>query len=1067
MLPPHFLFPPFRLDALNEQLWHGTEEISLRRKTFAVLRYLVEHPGHLVTKEHLLEAVWPGTYVSESLPTTCIRELRKALGDEAKTPRFIQTVHGRGYRFIAPLTASQLPPSQKSKVESRKSSLAPNTQHLAPPLVGRETQLAQLHSWWAKALNGERQIIFVTGEPGIGKTTVVEAFLSGIGQQGTGNGEQTTKAKQQATGNRQWRNTDPTQLIPNARSPMLDPQRLIPSPWLGRGQCIEHYGVGEAYMPVLEALGRLCKEPSGERIISLLHRHAPTWLAQMPTLLTTLEREQLQREVHGVTRERMLREMAEALEALTAEHPLILWLEDLHWSDVSTLELLSVLARRSEPARLLVIGSYRPVEMLANGHPLRAVKQELHVHGLCEELQLGLLTEDQVAEYLAMRMALPSPGQGEGSLSASFPELTRMIHRRTEGNPLFMVNIMDYLIAEEKFTEAIETRQVAALPSLSEMLRVVPTGLRPMIERQLDRLSVKEQQVLEVASVAGAQFSTAAVAEGLKQMMSEVETCCARLARGEQFIRATGMSAWPDGTVATNYSFLHALYQEVLYERIPAGQRVTLHKQIGEREEHAYGDQAREIAAELAVHFERGRDYLRAVQYLRLAGENANRRSAHQEAIALLTKGLELLKRLPDSPERIWQELTLQILFGPALVAMKGYAAPEVEQTYTRARKLCQLVGESPQLFRVLRGLWVLYLVQAKLRTAQELGEQLFNLAQSAQNPALLLEAHRPLGTTLFHRGKLSTARAHLELGIALYDPEQHRSHAFLYGQEPGVVSCIYASHTLWFLGYPDQALQKIHEALTLAEEAAHPFSQAWALFFAAVAHQLRREGQAAQEQTEEVIALCTEQAFPYWLAKGTILHGWALTEQGRKEEGITQMRGGLDAHRATGSELWRPYYFALLAEQYGKMQQSEEGLKVLTEALVMVERTGERFYEAELYRIKGALTLAQSKTSLGQVSGKSQTSQEKSEDPNTQHLTPSTQAEAETCFLKAVAIAQKQQAKSLELRATVSLTQLWQSQGKTAEAQQRLVEIYHWFTEGFDTKDLQEARALLNELQR
>jgi predicted ATPase len=284
-----------------------------------------------------------------------------------------------------------------------------------------------------------------------------------------------------------------------------------------------------------------------------------------------------------------------------------------------------------------------------------------------------------------------------------------MIHQRTEGNPLFMVNLVDYLMAEGKLTEAMETQQVS-LPSLSERLKVVPIGLRPMIERQLDRLSVEEQQVLEVASVAGAQFSTAAVAEGLKQTTSEVETCCARLARGEQFIRATGMSAWPDGTVATSYSFLHALYQEVLYEHMPAGQRVTLHKQIGEREEHAYGDQAREIAAELAVHFERGRDYLRAVHYLKLAGENANRRSAHQETIALLTKGLELLQRLPDSPERIWQELTLQILLGPALVAMKGYAAPEVEQTYTRARKLCQLVGESPQLFRVLRGLWVLYL---------------------------------------------------------------------------------------------------------------------------------------------------------------------------------------------------------------------------------------------------------------------------------------------------------------------------------------------------------------------
>lgn len=943
----HFLFPPFHLDVLNEQLWHGTEEIFLRRKTFAVLKYLVGHPSQLVTKAHLLEAVWPGIYVSESLPTTCIRELRKALGDEVKTPRFIETVHGRGYRFIALLTTSAVPPSRKLTIEGQNPSPAANTQHRAPTLVGREAELAQLQHWLDKALSGERQLVFVTGEPGIGKTTVVEAFLSGIEHWEAGNGEPKNQ-KSQGKGQKAKIETE-------SRS-------LIPVPHVGRGQCIEHYGSGEAYMPMLEALRRLCKEPSGERLIALLHQHAPIWLAQMPALLSTSEREQLQREVHGATRERMLREMAEALEALTAERPLILWLEDLHWSDVSTLELLSAMARRPEPARLLIIGSYRPVEIFATGHPLRAVKQELHVHGQCEELRLELLTEDQVAQYLAGKMALPFPGQedsqDENRLSVSVPKLARMIHQRTEGNPLFMVNIVNYLFAEGKFIKSREMGPVPALSSLDERLKIVPTSLRSMIERQLDRLSAEEQQVLEIASVAGVHFSAATVAAGLRQATNEVEAHCVRLAHNEQFIRETGVSAWPDGTVATSYSFLHALYQEVLYERIPAGQRVLVHQQIGEREEHAYGDRTQEIAAELAVHFERGRDYVRAVRYLALAGENAHRRNAHQGAIALFTKGLDLLHFLPDSSERTWQELTLQILLGPALAAMKGYAAPEVEQTYTRARELCQLVGESPQLFRVLRGLWVLYLVQAKLQTARELGEHLLSLAQSAPAPELLLEAHRPLGTTLFHLGEFTSARAHLEQALALYDPGQHGSHAFLYGQEPGVVSCIYASHTLWFLGYPDQALQKIREALTLAEAASHPFSQAWALFFASVARQLRREGQAAQKQAEEVTELSTEHGFPYWLAKGTILYGWALTEQERKEEGVTQILQGLDAHRATGAELWRPYYFALLAEVYKKAGQLKEGLSVLAEALVAVDRTGERFWEAELYRIKGELLL-------------------------------------------------------------------------------------------------------------
>jgi predicted ATPase len=300
-----------------------------------------------------------------------------------------------------------------------------------------------------------------------------------------------------------------------------------------------------------------------------------------------------------------------------------------------------------------------------------------------------------------------------------------------------------------------------------------------------------------------------------------------------------------------------------------------------------------------------------------------------------------------------------------------------------------------------------------------------------------------------------------LELGIALYDSGQHGSHAFLYGQEPGVVSCIYTSHTLWFLGYPDQALQKIHEALTLAEEAAHPFSRAWVLFFAAVAQQLRGAGQAAQKQAEEAIALGTEHAFPYWLAKGTILHGWALTEQGRREEGITQIRRGLDAHRATGSELWRSYYFALLAEAYGKVGQVERGFSALAEALVMVERTGERFYEAELYRLKGQLTLQKGARGWGL-----KTSSSSPQVPSPRSLDPrEVEQEVEGDFLKAIEIAHKQQAKSLELRATVSLARLWQQQGKHHAARTTLSKIYGWFTEGFDTKDLREAKALLNEL--
>jgi predicted ATPase len=350
----------------------------------------------------------------------------------------------------------------------------------------------------------------------------------------------------------------------------------------------------------------------------------------------------------------------------------------------------------------------------------------------------------------------------------------------------------------------------------------------------------------------------------------------------------------------------------------------------------------------------------------------------------------------------------------------------------------------------------VFYNTRAELQTARELAEQLLRLAQRVQEPAFFLVAHLSLGTTLFFLGELTRARGHLEQSIARYDPQQHRVHAFLYGgHDPGVSCLSYEAWVLWRLGYPDQALKKGQEALTLAQELSHPYSLAFALNFAVYIHQCRRERQAAQERAESAITLSTEQGFPHWLAMGTFCWGWALVEQGQAEEGIPQMRQGLAAYRATGAEVGRPYSLALLAEACGKVGQAEEGLTVLAEALAAVQKTGERMWEAEIYRLKGELSL------------QSEVRSPKSEITSPQHPTPSTQAEAEAeaCFLKAIEIAHRQQAKSLELRAVMSLSRLWQKQGKKEEARQMLAEIYGWFTEGFDTADLQEAKVLLEEL--
>jgi predicted ATPase len=371
-------------------------------------------------------------------------------------------------------------------------------------------------------------------------------------------------------------------------------------------------------------------------------------------------------------------------------------------------------------------------------------------------------------------------------------------------------------------------------------------------------------------------------------------------------------------------------------------------------------------------------------------------------------------------------------------MTIKGFATPEVERVYTRARALCRQVGETPQLFPVLWGLWLFYEVGGEVQTARELAEQLLSLAQRQQDPALLLSAYRAMGQTVYWQGELVQARAYLEQGIALYDPQRHRSLVFHYSQDAGVGLRTFVAHVLWYLGYPEQAVARLQEALTLARELSHPFSLALVLDHAAWLHQYRREERLAQEQAGADMALSREQGFAFFLAHGTIFRGWALAAQGQRTEGITQMHQGLDALRTRGVGVLLPRIHTLLAEAYGESGQAKEGLRLLAEALATADHQGMHLWEPELYRVKGELLLRQ----------------------------PVPDApEAERCFRQALDSARRQEAKSLELRAATSLSRLWQRQGRRAEARQLLAPIYGWFTEGFETVDLKEAKALLEEL--
>jgi predicted ATPase len=483
------------------------------------------------------------------------------------------------------------------------------------------------------------------------------------------------------------------------------------------------------------------------------------------------------------------------------------------------------------------------------------------------------------------------------------------------------------------------------------------------------------------------------------------------------------------------YTFKHALTREVAYGSLLVERRQAIHERTAEAIEALFGAGLPEHYAELAHHYSHSRNTEKAIEYSKLAGQRAAQHSANAEAIRHLTTALELLKSLPDTLERSRRELELQIALGGPLMATKGYGAPEVRAAYDRALELCRKIGEAPELFPVLTGLYMFYITRAELKMARELAEQRFNLAQRVGDPALLLRAHITVGVASLYYGEPTVAREHLDPAIALYDPERHRSDALLY-QDPGVIGLAWAALALWLLGYPDQALKRSDEALALARKIAHPFSLAWALNFAVSIHLFRREWPMAAEQNEARVALCAEQGFEHWLVWGTFYRGHALAEQGRTDEGIAQMRAALAAMQSIGTELDRPWNLAALAAAHGKAGRTGDGLALVAEALGLVERRDERVGEADIYRVKGELLLESGGSS-----------------------------EAETCFRRAIEIARRQSAKSLELRATTSLARLLDKEGRQDEARRMLSEIYGWFTEGFKTADLKDAKALLDEL--
>ena len=856
----------------------------------------------------------------------------------------------------------------ESGVQSRLEAVGPSR---LTPLVGREEEVALLYRRWEQARTGQGQVVFLSGEAGIGKSRLVQVLQDHVAYEPHARIE--------------WRGSSYHQQ--SALYPVIAHlHRLLQ--WREDGMPQEKLLTLETTL----AASVLALPETVPLLAALLSLPLP---AHYPALTLTPQRQ----------RQQTLETLLTWLAAEAKQQPVLVIVEDLHWIDPSTLELLGLLIDQVASARLCLMLTARP-EFRS---PWATVAH------------LTALTLRRFAPAQVTRLA--THVVGDKALPAAVLE---EVVRKTDGVPLFVEELTKVMLESGLLQEREDRYDLTGpLPSLA-----IPATLHDALMARLDRLAAAKL-VAQLGAVIGRTFAYDLVQAVAPLNEATLQEALVQLVEAELVAQR---SVPPQAT----YTFKHALIQDAAYQSLLRSTRQQYHQRIAQVLTEWFPETAETQPELLAHHYTEAGLLAQAVAYWQKAAQRAIERSAYVEAISHLRTGLQWLQTLPETPERLQREVDMLIALGASLIATEGPTAPEVEHTYFRAHHLCTHLEAPHQLFPVLRGLWNHYLIRAELRTAHTLGEQLLTLAQQAHHSAMLVAAHAALGRTLMYVGAVTSARTHFLQGMALYDPQQHRASAFLHGEDAGVNCQGFAARMLWHLGYPDQGLAQSQGAVTLAQQSADSYSLSAALHAAAVFHHCRRDVRATQERTAATIRLATEQGFPHWRAMSVIMQGWALAQQGQVKEGMAQMTQGLQAYHATGAAIRRPHFLALLAEGHSTIGQPETGLTMLTEALALVDTTGERWYEPELYRLKGILLLQQSSNN---------------------------QAEAEHCFHHALDLTRHQQAKSFELRTATSLARLWQQQGKRQEAHDLLAPLYEWFTEGFDTADLQEAKALLAAL--
>ena len=955
--------PPLRLDLKSGRMWKGERQIELRPKPWELMLYMARRPGELLSKQELMDAVWPDTIVSDSSLNQAVKELRKALADDARSPRFIETVHRRGFRLL---------------VSNDRTALMAAGEEAKPlaPLFGRSTELEILADALETARKGRVQLVFITGEAGIGKTSLVRQFLDRLTQEND----------------------------------------LV----LGWGQCYDLHGESEPYLPILEGIDRLARGSQGKMVQRLLSQYAPSWHVQFPWMLNpdlSIEPQPL-----ASTPARMLREFCDFIEVLADSAPVLLWLEDLHWSDTGTVDLLETVARHALDSRLLLIASYRPVDAAVKGAPVTRLKQSLEIRGLARELPLEYLEPKAVGQIVAHRL-------GSRELPGTLCDL---LHEQTSGNPLFVFTALNHLLAENLLVRK-EEHWVLKAP-IEEIRSRCPESLKHIVELQRSGASAEEAETLDAASATGVAFDTQAVAGALNADPLLVEAVLDRLADRAQFLRRAGTANWPDGSTCRRYEFIHDVFRESIYQSLAPGQRQNFHHRIAVCMDAGFTEAKESVAAELALHAELGGDRPRAIRFLVLAAQKTQMLRSPREALAYLERALVQLAAMPPGAARDRMELEIVLQLIPSLIGVEGFTSEQLPKRIEQALTLCDRLDDSINRLKVLVTQSMVVAVPGDWNVLEACNRRLIEASETINDPKLIVHQVTMAGYLALAKGNVVDARDQFQAGIALLEQEDLREPAQLFGHDPTVSAMSFLCFAEWLLGRPDQAQSITQRCRLRAEAIGAAQSVASALHVSMITALFRGEIDEAQH-FQDALQQCLDRSdLEYIYMRPLAARTCLLIKQHRPDEAIRVARDGIVLAREKQALAFSSIALTALAEAQLAASHIEDGLASIDEALACADRVGERVWRPESLRIRGKLLSAGSEAQA-----------------------------AEDSFLAAIREAGEQSLLALELRASHDLAQLMIKQQRVQDVYPLLEGVLNRFTEGFATTDFQDAQSLLS----